>query len=91
MSKFVPETRRKQPGVTPQVRLLARLIEADPGEPVHYLLRGEEWLVCGQFEQARADFERVLAQLEKLLEANAWGYIYQAYMDRAEVGLHQCR
>jgi hypothetical protein len=76
--------------LTPQVRFLSRLIEADPDAPVNYLLRGEEWLVCGQFEEARADFEAARARSERLLSESAWGYIHQSYIDRAEAGLRQC-
>jgi len=57
---------------------------------VNYLLRGEEWLVCGELGQARADFEAARAYSERLLLQSAWGYIYQAYIDRAEAGLRQC-
>lgn len=87
----IPAKRHRQPGVTPQVHLLTRLIEVDPGAPVHYLLRGEEWLVCGQLERARADFEQAWAQAEKQRDASDWGYLYQSYIDRAETGLRQCR
>jgi len=76
--------------VPAQVSQLTRLIEADPSEPVHYLLRGEEWLVCGQWDRARQDFETARAQAETLLAESMWGYIYQAYVDRAETGLRQC-
>lgn len=73
-----------------QVRLLSRAIQADPGAPVHYLLRGEEWLACGEIERARADFETVLTQTEPLLHQSDWGYIFQAYIDRARAGLRRC-
>jgi hypothetical protein len=77
--------------LTPQIRFLSRLIEADPDAPVNYLLRGEEWLMCGEPGQARADFEAARDRSEHLLDQSAWGYIYQAYIDRAERGLRQCR
>jgi len=73
-----------------QVRLLTHLIESAPTAPVHYLLRGEEWLVCGQWDRARQDFETARAQAERLLAESIWGYVYQAYIDRAETGLRQC-
>jgi hypothetical protein len=85
------EKRQADQFAPPQVRLLTSLIESDPDAPVHYLLRGEEWLVCGQFERARADFLTARAQAEKLLSESLWGYIYQAYMDRAETGIYQCK
>jgi hypothetical protein len=75
---------------TPQIRFLSRLIEVRPDAPVNYLLRGEEWLVCGRPEQARADFEEARARSEHLLRESAWGYILQSYIDRAEAGLRQC-
>lgn len=86
----LPVEHRVGPAWTPQVRLLSRLIEANPDAPVNYLLRGEEWLACGQFEQARADFEAAWARSERLLVQSAWGYIYQSYIDRAQAGLRQC-
>jgi hypothetical protein len=73
-----------------QHRLLARAIEANPDAPVNYLLRGEEWLMCGQLARAWADFTAARARAENLLSQSAWGYIYQAYIDRADAGLRQC-
>ena len=73
-----------------QLHLLTRDIEANPDSPVHYLLRGEEWLAREQREQARADFEAALDLAGQLLEQSSWGYVYQSYMDRAEAGLRQC-
>lgn len=75
---------------TPQVRVLTQRIARQPDEPVNYLLRGEEWLVCGEIEQAQADFESALQRAERLERESAWGYIYQSYVDRADVGLRQC-
>jgi hypothetical protein len=83
------QEKRRLPS-TPQVRFLSRLIEADPDAPVNYLLRGEEWLLCGEPGRARADFEAARDRSERLLGQSSWGYIYQAYMDRAEAGLRQC-
>ncbi|MBI5961764.1 MAG: hypothetical protein HY866_23705 [Chloroflexi bacterium] len=77
-------------GLTPQVQWLTRAILDDPDAPVHYLLRGEEWLVCGRWTEARTDFEMALTLSEKLLISSAWGYIFQAYIDRAEAGLRRC-
>jgi hypothetical protein len=74
----------------PRIRLLTRMIEVAPETPVNYVLRGEEWLIYGEIEQARADFEQVRVQAEHLLAESAWGYVYQAYIDRAEAGLRQC-
>lgn len=75
---------------TAQIRSLSRAIQADPGAPVHYLLRGEEWLACGEITRARSDFESVLDRMTTLLDQSDWGYIYQAYIDRALVGLRRC-
>jgi hypothetical protein len=88
LDRSAEEGRRR--ALTPQARFLSRLIEADPDAPVNYLLCGEEWLGCGQFEQARADFEAARTRSERLLSESAWGYIYQSYIDRAEAGLRQC-
>ena len=86
----VPGTAKRQEHGTPQVRLLSRIIEAVPDAPVNFLLRGEEWLVCGQFEKARADFAAARVRSERYLAQSAWGYIYQAYLDRADAGLRLC-
>jgi len=86
----IPAKEQRGPRGTFQVRFLSRLIEMDPEAPVYYLLRGEEWLICGQFELARADFEAARTRAERLLSQSAWGYIYQSYIDRAEAGLRQC-
>jgi hypothetical protein len=75
---------------TSQLRLLSRAIDADPEEPVNYLLRAEEWLVCGHWQRARADFERARVLAEHRLAESAWGYIYQSYLDRVAQGLRQC-
>ena len=73
-----------------QVRLLSRAIQDDPDAPGNYLLRAEEWLVMGDTTRARADFERAQTLTEALLEHASWGYVYQAYLDRVEVGLRLC-
>ena len=86
----IPVRDRQDLGWTAQIRLLSRLIETNPEAPVNYLLRGEEWLVCGQVEHARADFEAARTRSERLLNQSAWGYIYQSYIDRADAGLRQC-
>ncbi|MBN2305887.1 MAG: hypothetical protein JXQ72_15495 [Anaerolineae bacterium] len=78
------------PSSTPQIALLTRAIEANPDAPVNYLLRGEELVMCGVLEQAQSDFEMVRLLAESLLRESEWGYIYQAYSDRAEVGLRRC-
>jgi hypothetical protein len=74
---------------TLQLRALSRSINVDPRAPVHYLLRGEEWLALGRYEEAQADFEAAKDLAEVLLNESAWGYIYQAYIDRADAGLRQ--
>ncbi len=73
-----------------QIGLLTRAIEAEPDAPVNYLLRGEEWLICGETEQARADFEVARTLAEQGLRQSEWGYIFQAYIDRAAAGLRRC-
>jgi hypothetical protein len=75
---------------TAQVRLLTQLIAHQPQAPVNYVLRGEEWLICGDAERARADFERARQIAERLEGESAWGYIYQSYVDRADAGLRLC-
>lgn len=78
-------------GITPEIALLSRLIEHDPARPVHYLLRGEEWLACGRPDCARADFLNARDLAIGLSARADWGYIYQAYVDRAEAGLRECQ
>jgi hypothetical protein len=76
----------------PSAQLLAlnRAIEADPDAPGHYVLRGEEWLMYDQPERARMDFLMARQLAEELVNQSAWGYLYQAYLDRADAGLRQC-
>lgn len=75
---------------TPQLYWLTQAIEAQPDAPVNYLLRGEEWLVSGDLQRARDDFLRARSKAQRLLDSSAWGYLYQAYIDRALQGLRQC-
>lgn len=70
--------------------LLTRAIETQPGEPVNYLLRGEQQLVQGLIDEARDDFLAARERAERLLPDSAWGYLYQAYIDRANAGLREC-
>jgi hypothetical protein len=79
-----------KPGRKGQIAVLSWLIEADPDAPVNYLLRGEEWLACGQTGKASKDFARARALAAAAYQGSAWGYIYQSYLDRADVGLRQC-
>ncbi|GEM_PF-1494029 len=76
--------------VPPIVHLLGHAIAREPHVAVHYLLRGEEWLLRGQAERARADFLRARELAAQSLARSDWGYINQAYCDRAEAGLRQC-
>ena len=77
-------------GRAAQIAVLSWLIDADPDAPVNYLLRGEEWLACGQTGRARRDFARARALAAAAYQGSAWGYIYQSYLDRADAGLRQC-
>ncbi len=74
----------------PIIRLLTLTIQREPEAAVHYLLRGEEWLLRGELVRARADFLRAQALAARSLARSDWGYIDQAYQDRAEAGLRQC-
>ncbi len=73
-----------------QVRVLTRLIQREPETPVYYVLRGEEFLARGHIAQARADFETAQRLAETLAAQSDWGYLYQAYGDRAAAGLRCC-
>lgn len=81
---------RTSPHWTVQLDLLTQAIDAQPDVPVNYLLRGDEWLVLGDCDRARADYEQARRLAETCLARSAWGYIYQAYIDRANMGLHMC-
>lgn len=83
-------TGRAQPTRRSQIAVLSWLIHANPDAPVHYLLRGEEWLAGGQLQNARKDFARARALAAQAYQGSAWGYIYQSYIDRADAGLCQC-
>jgi hypothetical protein len=76
-------------GGTAQLYLLERAIQENPGAPVNYLLRGEEWLLIGEWDRAKIDLEAARDLAENLLRQSAWGYIYQAYLDRAELALSE--
>jgi Tfp pilus assembly protein PilF len=69
---------------------LTQAIEDDPNAPVHYVLRGEIWLEQGDLEMARRDFVAAQILTDHLLHESGWGYVYQAYLDRADAGLRQC-
>ncbi len=77
--------------MTSELALLSHLIERGLAHPVYYVLRGEEWLACGQPEKARLDFLAARERAAELLAQAEWGYILQAYVDRAEAGLRECR
>jgi len=70
--------------------MLTRLIQREPDVPVYYVLRGEGFLARGQHAQARADFEIAQRLAQALAAQSDWGYLYQAYGDRAVVGLRCC-
>ena len=72
-----------------QVWLLSRAIQADPDAPVNYVLRGQEWLAMGEWARAQTDFLTARALAEDLLQGSAWGYLYQMYIDWADLGLRQ--
>lgn len=69
---------------------LSGAIERDPDAPINYLLRGEAWLICGEPDRAQTDFETARTMATDLLRRSEWGYIYQAYLDRADAGLRRC-
>ncbi len=77
--------------MTPEIALLSHLIERSPAHPVYYVLRGEEWLACGYPDRARLDFLAAKERAAELFARAEWGYIFQAYVDRAEAGLRECR
>lgn len=74
----------------PQIDDLSDAIEDAPDAPGNYVLRGEAWLACGEIARARADFEAALSRAVDALQASEWGYLVQAYYDRAAAGLQRC-
>lgn len=78
------------PDVPPPVRVFVRLIEREPDNAAYYLLRGEEWLAYGRLAAARADFETARRLAAEQMAQRDWGYLYQAYIDRADAGLRCC-
>ena len=64
-------------------------IQQEPDAPVNYLLRGEYWLQAGEFERAWDDLETARYLALEALASSDWGYIYQSYIDRADLRLHQ--
>lgn len=70
--------------------LLSETIAQVPDEPVNYLLRGEVWLRAGDTGRAADDFLKARELAERRWASSAWGYLDQAYRDRAEAGLAAC-
>jgi len=64
-------------------------IQRHPEAPVNYLLRGEYWMESGKHELAEQDLTTARDLAREALEEADWGYIYQSYIDRAEVLLQQ--
>jgi hypothetical protein len=73
------------------VALISETIEQHPDGPVNYLLRAEAWLSAGEPECAASDFEIAQELAARRLSHSAWGYVEQAYLDRAMIGLAECR
>ena len=72
-----------------RLRELNDAISAAPGDLTLRALRGELLLERGEFERAKADFERALALADKLDDAEAWHIVEQVMRDRAAYGLRQ--
>lgn len=70
--------------------LLSEAISRAPDEPVNYILRGEVWLGVGDTGRAAADFLKAQELARRRWASSAWGYLDQAYCDRAEAGLAAC-
>ncbi len=78
--------------VTPVVSRVDHLtlaIEAHPGAPVNYVLRGEALLEVGDYDLAANDFRKALELAEAQAETANWGYLYRALGDRAREGLRR--
>jgi tetratricopeptide (TPR) repeat protein len=90
MTAFAAPGSEDRPRLPVQLQMFTRAVEAYPDAPVNYLLRGEEWLAIGRLDDARADFVAARALAEKQATDSAWGYVFQAYVDRADAGLRQC-
>ncbi|HMM27256.1 MAG: hypothetical protein AAGU78_06620 [Chloroflexota bacterium] len=75
----------------PAILLLTETIEQQPDEPVNYLLRGEAWLRAGDRRRAADDFVMARDLAARRFAQSAWGYLDQAYCDRAQAGLAACQ
>ena len=72
-----------------RLRDLNDAISAAPDDVTLLALRGELLLERGEYERAKADFERALALADKLDDAEAWHIVEQVMRDRAAYGLRQ--
>ncbi len=76
---------------TPAILLLNETIQQRPDEPVNYLLRAEARLRAGDRRQAAEDFVTARELAARRYAQSAWGYLDQAYCDRAQAGLAACQ
>ena len=70
-----------------RLRILTYAIERHPDGAANYVLRGEFWLVQGDYESARSDFEIAAELAAAEFEDTPWGIMAQGLRDRALNGL----
>jgi len=87
----VIEARSLSAADAPAILLLTETIGQRPEEPVNYLLRGEAWLRAGDRRRAVDDFVIARDLAAQRFAQSAWGYLDQAYFDRAQIGLAACQ
>jgi len=85
------EARNLSAADVPAILLLTETIGQRPEEPVNYLLRGEAWLRAGDRRRAADDFMIARDLAARRFAPSAWGYLEQAYCDRAQIGLAACQ
>ena len=70
-----------------RLRELSAAIDEAPDSITHVVLRGELYLERGEYQRAKADFERALALAENFDAAEGWLIVEQVMRDRALSGI----
>ena len=70
-----------------RLRDLSAAIDESPDSITNVVLRGELYMDRGEFQRAKADFERALTMAAEFDAGNGWLIIEQVMRDRALQGL----